>query len=168
MDHQNQTMPDRKRKIYQVGFAVDNLEEAMEKWTKYFKIGPWRISVLSADTIPDLIIGKEAVASNVSYRMATTMVGDLQFELMEANPTTPIYSDFLRDRGEGIHHIKEQIPEAEMEQELEFYRANGMDVLYGGHYYNASFYYMDTTEKLTGTLVELGNCELLVKPDDAK
>ena len=167
MSKQEESFNSRQRKIYQVGFAVENLEEAMEKWTKYYKIGPWRISTLSADTIPDLVIGKQAVASNVCYRMATTMVGNLQFELMEANETTPIYSDFIRDRGVGIHHIKEQIPENEMEEELKFYRNEGVQVLYGGHYYNASFYYMDTVDSLNGALIELGNCELLVKPEDA-
>ncbi len=166
MDRENSCKQPRERKIYQVGFAVDNLEEAMKKWTEYYKIGPWRISVLSADTIPDLVIGKEAVSPNVSYRMATTMVGNLQFELMEANATTPIYSDFLKNRGVGIHHLKEQIPEADMEKELDYYSQKGMGVLYGGHYYNASFYYMDTPDQLTGALIELGNCELLCKPGE--
>lgn len=154
------------RKIFQVGFAVENLEDAMQKWTKYYKIGPWRVSVLSAETIPDLMIGKEAVAPNVSYRMATTMVGNIQFELMEANQTTPIYSDFIRERGAGIHHIKERIAEDMMESELGFYKSKGIQTLYGGHYYNASFYYLDTPEQLEGALIELGNCETLIKPGD--
>jgi hypothetical protein len=156
----------QNRKIFQVGFAVDNLEEAMSRWTELYKIGPWRVSVLSSETIPDLIRNKGAVTPDVSYRMATTMVGNLQFELMEANETTPIYSDFLRDRGVGIHHIKERIPEDQMPVELERYAGLDIPVLYGGHFRNASFYYMDTTDALGGALIELGNCEPLVPAPD--
>lgn len=163
-DNAYQNIPERK--IFQVGFAVENLEEAMEKWTKYYHIGPWRISVLSAQTIPDLVISHDAVSENVSYRMATTMVGNVQFELMEADETTPIYSDFLKKRGVGIHHIKERIPEDQMQRVLDDYAAHGMDILYGGHYYNASFYYMDTPDQLTGALIELGNCETLKKGNE--
>lgn len=155
----------KDRKIFQVGFAVDNLEQAMKNWTECYKIGPWRISVLSSDTIPDLIHCDSAVAEKFSYRMATTMVGNIQFELMEANETTPIYSDFLKKRGVGIHHFKEQIPEPSMNAEIERYNELGIQPLYGGHFYNASFYYMDTPSQLSGVLVELGNCETLIKPE---
>ena len=155
----------QQRRIFQIGIAVANLEDAMRKWTELYRIGPWTVSRLSHDAIPDLVIHKGAVRPDVSYRIATTMVGDMQIELMEANETTPIYSDYLADKKEGMHHFKEKVDDMHMQTRIDRYAELGMPVLYGGHYYNASFHYIDTTQRLCGVLVELGNCETVARPE---
>ena len=73
--------------------------------------------------------------------------------------------DFLKKTGGGIHHIKEKIDEPEMAQTLDWYTQNGMKEILGANYYNVSFHYPDTLEKL-GIQIELGNCESAVIPSE--
>lgn len=155
----------KNRAIHQIGFAVTNLEEAMRKWTELYHIGPWKVSLLSYETIPDLVISKGAVTPHVCYRIATAMAGAMQIELMEANETTPIYSDYIVNKKEGIHHFKEKVDDEHMQERVDEYASLHMPVLYGGHFYNASFNYIDTTEHLGGVLVELGNFQPAVIPE---
>lgn len=158
----------KNRVIFQLGIVVADLDRAIEAWTRVFRAGPWRHATLSNKSMTNMVIGKGSIdRETCDYRVALTMVGDLQIELIEANASTPIYLDFLKKTGGGLHHIKEKIADADMDAELARYRELGMPDIWGANYYNVTFHYPDTVEGL-GVQVELGNCETAVIPPDAK
>jgi len=88
-----------------------------------------------------------------------------QLELIQPvhGPTT--YEDHLSRKGEGLHHIKEYIPDEQTEATLAFYRAKGIAVTQTGKFDADYHYYMDTEPKLDFVL-ELGNCPVLDLPPE--
>jgi hypothetical protein len=64
---------------------------------------------------------------------------------------------FLRERGEGVHHIKEQVPADRIEQVLADYRAKGVGVLQHGNF-EIDYHYNLDTELAVRFIFELGNC----------
>lgn len=154
----------KNRKIFQIGLVVEDIEKAIKAWESVYRVGPWNRMYFTQDCVTKAKISNGAVKEGFAYHAATAMVGDLQIELIEANESVPIFYDFLRKTGGGLHHIKEKIDEDKLPAVLEEYAANGMPVLFGGYYYNANFFFLDTVDKL-GVQLELGNCEKVIKND---
>ncbi len=153
----------KDRRIFQIGLVVEDIEKAIELWETVYRVGPWNRMYFTQDCVAKPILNEKAVKEGFAYHAASTMVGDLQIELIEANETVPIFYDFLQKTGGGLHHIKEQIPDEQLPAVMEEYARRGMPALFGGYYYNANFYFMDTVDKL-GVQIELGNCAKVVKP----
>ena len=154
----------KNREIFQIGLVVDDIEKAIEQWETIYRVGPWNRMYFTQDSVSRVIMDEKAVKEGFAYNAASTMLGDIQIELIEANESVPIFNDFLKKTGGGLHHIKEKIPEEKLPAVLDKYAQEGMPALFGGYYYNANFYFMDTVDKL-GVQIELGNCEKVVKPE---
>jgi len=154
----------KKRKIFQLGVVVANLEDAMNSWISVFKVGPWLVKTLGSQNLSDLVLKNGAVREqSFKYRIALAMIGDLQIELLEANAETPIYMDFLKRTGGGIHHIKEMIGDERMDSELASYESIGVQNIFGANYYHSTFNNLDAVEKL-GVFIEIGNCATAAVP----
>ena len=88
--------------IRQNGYVVRDVLASAEYWSKVFGIGPF-------------FMMNHIVYSNVRYKgriieidcsVALAYSGDLQIELIQQNNSvSTIYSDFLEEYGEGLHHI---------------------------------------------------------------
>lgn len=154
----------KQRNIFQLGVVVANLEEAMNSWISVFKVGPWTVKTLGSQNLTDLVQKKGAVREECfKYRIALAMIGELQIELLEANAETPIYMDFLKRTGGGIHHIKEMIGDERMGSELASYESIGVQNIFGANYYNSTFNNLNTVKKL-GIFIEIGNCATAAIP----
>ncbi|MDY3868019.1 MAG: VOC family protein [Pyramidobacter sp.] len=151
-----------KRQVKQLGIVVSDLDEAVKAWTEVYRVGPWSYLHFTNENIDNQVCDGKSVKEKFSYRIAASFIGDLQIELVEANETVPIYQEFLERTGGGIHHFKEKIADENMQEELERFRAIGSETMFGGNFYNLSFYYPDTQKNL-GIQIELGNCEKLKK-----
>jgi hypothetical protein len=73
-----------------------------------------------------------------------------------------VYTHFLEDKGEGIHHIKEWVDDCAAA--IEEYRKKGIEVIQSGKYDEDEFYYLNTEPQL-GILYELGNCGEIREPE---
>ena len=87
--------------IDQIGYLVDDLDDAVARWTERTGIGPWTIfrNVRLEGTYRD-------VPTTVSMDVALGYQGDVQIELI-ATPgdTASPYRDDAGQRLIGIHHI---------------------------------------------------------------
>jgi hypothetical protein len=95
--------------------------------------------------------------------VAITWVGDMQFELVQPLTGPSIYFEFLDERGEGLHHIKEQVDDCA--QEIENYRKKGINVIQSGKFDEDEYYYLDT-EKQLGFVYEIGNNGKIRPPEE--
>jgi hypothetical protein len=68
-----------------------------------YGIGPWDIHEFNAGNAEDLHEHGRPVER--SWRLATTMVGRVQWELIEPLDDKSDYARFLAEKGEGVHHI---------------------------------------------------------------
>ena len=87
----------------QIGIVVRDLETAMRRYVDDYGIGPWDIHEFNAGNAEDLHEHGQPVER--SWRLATTMVGQVQWELIEPLDGESDYARFLAEKGEGVHHI---------------------------------------------------------------
>lgn len=146
----------KTRTIYQIGIVVFDIDKSVKEWVERYRVGPWTILTHSSEYLTDACIQPRAAENQWKFHVALAMVGGLQIELIQPVYGIPLYSDFLKAHGEGIHHFKEIMPDSELNATVESLQDKGIDILFGGNFYGARFYYPDTIP-LFGIQVELGN-----------
>jgi len=127
-------------RIDHVAIAVNNLDEAVKNYQK----------VLNTDKV------EVEVVENEKVRVAMINLEDSRIELMEPTEESSTISKYLKDHGEGIHHIA--ITADNIEQDLSRASARGMKIL--GQIRKGSYGRKITfihPKSLNGVLVEL--CE---------
>lgn len=91
--------------LVQVGIVVRDAEATVEAWRARFKLDvpqyiDWPTTPAMAQTAT--YHGKPA---NFRMRLAFLQAGPVQIEFIQPLEGANIYSDFLEEHGEGIHHI---------------------------------------------------------------
>lgn len=87
----------------QIGIVVRDLETAMRRYVDDHGIGPWEVVEFHAGEAEALREHGRPVAR--SWRLATAMVGTVQWELIEPLDGESDYARFLAEKGGGVHHI---------------------------------------------------------------
>ena len=145
-----------KRKIIQIGILVKDLQKSMERFWETLGIGPWDIYTFGSDTVRDFTFYGQPVKEPFAFKIALAKFGDIQFELMQLLKGPNIYERFLKEKGEGFHHIKEKVADEDMEETLEKFRQKGLEVIQSGKCGTDVFCYLNTEPSL-GIIYELGN-----------
>ena len=91
------------RETVQIGIVVRNLETTIRRYVDEYGIGPWETHEFAAGNAEELHEHGRPVTR--SWRLATTMVGQVQWELIEPRDDESDYARFLAEKGEGVHHI---------------------------------------------------------------
>ncbi len=90
----------------QVGIVVRDAEAAAAAWTSRFRIGPVQIidwPVAGTDMAQTgTYRGRHG---NFRMRLAFLQAGPVQIEFIQPLEGENIYSEFLAEHGEGLHHI---------------------------------------------------------------
>lgn len=90
--------------VFQLGYLVPSLDEAMAQWTASFGVGPFFVlpprhfAELANDGLPT---GQRDIIAGV----ALSYLGDLQIELIVPGPAPSTYRRFLDAGGSGLHHL---------------------------------------------------------------
>jgi methylmalonyl-CoA/ethylmalonyl-CoA epimerase len=129
----------------QVSMVVRDLEATMRTYVDEYGIGPWQIYEFDPDRVAPLP-GGEAPAPDSAWRIAVTMVGSVQWELVQPLDDRSIYADFLATKGEGLHHVA--VGGKSYAETLAAMRAGGRRVLLGGLYNGVAFAYLSTDEDI--------------------
>lgn len=91
------------KEIAQISLAVRNLEQTMTNYWNILGIGPWTILDCRYPSWHDsTYYGKPA---NYTMRAAFTMLGPVEFELIEPGKGETVYYDYISQHGEGINHL---------------------------------------------------------------
>lgn len=84
----------------QIGIVVRDLEATMCRYVEEYGVGPWKVYEFKEKDLYEF--GKPVKRS---WRLAVTMVGPMQWELIEPLDEESIYARFLAEKGGGVHHI---------------------------------------------------------------
>ena len=134
----------------QICVVVRDLEASLKTYVEEYGIGPWEIYDFDPDTVENL--EKDGQPVDIAFRIAVTMVGSVQWELIQPLDDRSIYAEFLAEKGEGLHHVAVGVEGyGEAVQAIE---AKGRRVLQSGHYQGATFAYLSTDEDL-GLITEV-------------
>src|SRR3954462_5496784 len=87
----------------QLGIVVRNLDATMRRYADDYGIGPWDVHEFTDRDAKDFREYGEPVER--AWRLATTMVGQVQWELIQPLDDKSVYARFLAEKGEGVHHV---------------------------------------------------------------
>jgi len=138
------------RNITQVGIVVRDIDKALEAYSHKLGVGPWRVYTYAP---PKLTATKvRGVAVPYSMKLALAWTGDMMWELIQPLDGPSIYWEFLRDHGEGIHHIMVDYGDRSLEETTAAFAARGWPAVMEGNYLGSQFVYYETEGSLTTTI----------------
>lgn len=146
-----------KRRIHQIAFVTRDLERSMQAWIDDLGVGPWMVLTFTERSLTYLKVEGRTVTEPFEFLLALAWMGDTQIELIQPVHGPTIYEDHLRRKGEGLHHIKERIADADMDRVVAAYREKGIGVMQTGLFEGDVHYYLNTEPRLD-FIHELGNC----------
>ncbi|NEE03703.1 hypothetical protein G1H10_26400 [Phytoactinopolyspora halotolerans] len=150
----------QNRKIQQIAVVTRDLYRTMKAWVETLGIGPWIVFTFTEETVKGFEVNEEPVTEPFEFVIGIAHVGEIDFEIIQPVHGKNSYERFLRERGEGVHHIKEQIHPDNVEEILDTYRSKGIGVLQHGNF-DIDFHYNMDTEQSVRFILELGNCPRL-------
>jgi len=115
--------------------------------------------------VKNLKVGGEIVTEPFKFLIAISWMGDMELEIIQPVYGPTIYERFLKERGEGLHHIKEKIDEERFGETLRGYADQGIGVTQTGQFVADFHFYLDTEKKLD-FIYELGNCPIQNLPSN--
>ena len=92
----------------QIGIVVRDLDAAIRRYIDDYGIGPWEVHKFNPGDLNDLREYGKPVEH--STRIATAMIGQVMWELIEPLDDESIFARFLVEKGEGVHHIAVRTP----------------------------------------------------------
>ncbi|KKB44853.1 VOC family protein [Bacillus thermotolerans] len=137
--------------VLQIGVVVKNINETLKTYTDKYGIGPWNVYEFNKDTVADMSIGGKRM--DYAMRLALADIGGVQWELIEPLDDRSDYARFLKEHGEGIHHVA--LDTDSYESAVEFCEKNGISPIQYGYWgRNFRYDYRDTQDDLK-CIVEL-------------
>jgi methylmalonyl-CoA/ethylmalonyl-CoA epimerase len=151
--------------VHQVGIVVRDLDRAMARYWTNFGIGPWRVYTYAAPLVREMTY--RGRRQDFSMRIALTQAGPTIVELIESLEGPNIYEEFLREHGEGIHHVMSIVDD--FDAAVEGMVAAGYPVLQSGRGFGADgsggYAYFDTVADLALLLEVVEIPKVRVTPD---
>jgi hypothetical protein len=102
-----QSWPDGEYRLFQLGFVVDDLIAAAERWARVFGVGPFHV-------LPRIEIActYRGVDSLVDMQVAVAQAGPVQIELIQQHCDRPsIYRDLFAVGETGLHQLSTVTPD---------------------------------------------------------
>ena len=124
----------------QVALVVRDLEVSMQTYVERYGIGPWEIYEFNPSTVEDLKAHGKPLES--SWRLALARVGGVMWELIEPLDDRSTYAEFLREHGEGVHHVA--MAGAPFDDTIAEFESEGRAPLLSGRYRGVDFAYLPT------------------------
>jgi catechol 2,3-dioxygenase-like lactoylglutathione lyase family enzyme len=140
--------------FHHICLLVRDVEKAAQNFAKAFGVGPFAVTHYETPTSKGTVHGKP---QGYKLKFANAKVGPITLELVEPVEGNSALTEFLKERGEGLHHLAYRCPPP-IDEELAKWKKLGIDALqvdknisddprYG-------WAYMDT-EKLVGCVLEI-------------
>ena len=122
--------------ITQVGIVVRDVDECVSNYEKIF--GKDSFVVVEGEGEATLADGRDVT---IKGKLGFCQLGPIQLELIQILDGQSCHVDFLRENGEGIHHVATEV--TDLDKEIEKYREQGIGLLQRGRSLRR-YAYMDT------------------------
>ncbi|UCH86377.1 MAG: VOC family protein [Dehalococcoidia bacterium] len=124
--------------VGQIGVVVEDIDRAIAFYESTFGIGPWDIREVGAPNVWDR--GEEKF---IKARLAFADIGQVEIELIQILEGDSLHLAFLREHGEGLHHLGFFVKD--FAAKLEQAQAMGLKVLQKDPFGQA-YAYLDTRQ----------------------
>jgi len=136
--------------LVQIGIIVRDVKSAATHYAEVFGLPKPEIVQIAADAFAHTVYRGQP--STAHAKAAFLDMGPVQLELIEPVGAPSTWEEFLRTRGEGIHHIAVRVERFEEAKAL--LAARGMPVVQSGGWDGGRYAYIDSVPQL-GTILEL-------------
>ncbi len=124
--------------VGQIGVVVEDVDRTIAFYESTFGIGPWDIREVGAPNVWDR--GEE---KQIKARLAFADFGQVEIELIQILEGDSLHLAFLREHGEGLHHLGFFVKD--FAAKLEQAKAMGFEVLQVDPFGQA-YAYLDTRQ----------------------
>lgn len=146
-----------------VGVVVHNIEAALERMQSICTLGEHKIIDFPPKEMKkeEIQLYYQGEKTWYSARFCFIKMGVTEIELIEPVDGPSVWKDFLRDHGEGIHHLKYEVDS--LNESIRFFKSKGIACIQYGSAVGANlgktWAYFDTTKEL-GYIIEALNTQL--------
>ncbi len=134
--------------VEQIGIVVKDMEATMEFLTSVFGLGPW--GVLDDLEMKDCLYRGESCDAKLKLGFANS--GSIEIELIQVLEGETIHTEFLKERGEGLHHLRFKVDD--LDAKLDDLAKEGIDVVFRKNLNGVDFAYLNT-DRVGGIMIEL-------------
>lgn len=133
------------RRIDQVAFLVEDLDEAIARWSPIYGADDWLVYTYRSATVPELRYRGEPARFGMRLALAGAAP---QIELIQPLEGPSIYHDWIRHHGYGVHHLGFFVPS--VPEAIDAFARVGIDCIQSGSGYgldgDGGFAYFDVEE----------------------
>lgn len=153
-----------KMNIRQFAVVVRNAEAYMDNYCRLLGVNSFDVRHFRPENMKSLRVEGELQTEGFEFICAVAWLENIEIEVIQPIKGNNIYWEFLDDRGEGFHHIKDVYPDEEIALETERMKKYGVRIMQTGWIDGDSHYYMSTFDDLK-MIVEYGNGGKIGAPD---
>jgi len=140
------------KELFQIGIVVRDLQKSMQLYEELFGIDDWAEMEILSEYLDNLEYNGKPV-ENACFLTGMADVGSLQIELIQPVEGDLPYADFLKEHGEGLHHVG-HIHVPDIDAAVSALEARGYPCIFVGSTSTTKFAYVDMTKAL-GVIVEM-------------
>ena len=130
-----------------IGVVVKDVSKTIEYLSSTYAITSSQIVGDYEPSNDELLAGKD-----FTVKVATVEMGSIKLELLQPLNEESILAEFIREKGEGLHHIAFSVPN--LDEVIAKLKAQGVEMLLGGRVEGLRWIYMDTGKKPGGIITE--------------
>lgn len=107
-------------RLIQIGMVVSDLDGTLENFQKILGVGPFKVVSYPPADMGEVELAQRICKGKVSDFTAKFCFfdfGNIEFEIIQPLGGENIWTDFLREKGPGLHHLKFLVDRLEPVQE---------------------------------------------------
>jgi catechol 2,3-dioxygenase-like lactoylglutathione lyase family enzyme len=133
--------------VHQIGIVVASCDAALSRYTAVFGYPEWRRSSFGPEDVQRMTLR----GGDASYSMRLAFAGTApELELIEPAGGESLYSEWLAERGQGLHHLA--IVVSSLDETIETMEREGFPNIQSGHGFapdnKGGYAYFDTVGAL--------------------
>lgn len=133
--------------VHQIGIVVSSCDDAVERYSAMLGYREWRRDTFGPDDVERMTLR----GADARYSMRLAFAGEApELELIEPAGGESLYSEWLAERGEGLHHLAVIV--SSLDESIAALERAGFPNVQAGHGFKPSgtggYAYFDTTAAL--------------------
>jgi methylmalonyl-CoA/ethylmalonyl-CoA epimerase len=141
--------------VVQVGWVVKDLDRVVDYWEN---LGLKNIRRAGVQEFPD--VTHRGKKSPLSMKLAFADIGGVEIEWIQPVKGRSDYDEFLKKRGDGVHHLAFAVASPEqLEEQINYFKGRGVGVVQRGSWQGTKgkglFANLDTAKRGGGLTMEL-------------
>lgn len=137
-------------KVMQVGMIVENIEDAVQAWSRLLGVEPPSIAITDSFDVSNAHY--QGKPTSAQAKLAFFDLGQVTLELIQPIGEPSTWNDQLAAHGSSLHHIAFEIKG--MAEHIDGLAEHGLQLIQRGEYQGGRYAYLDGQKKF-GTVIEL-------------